>query len=126
MKLVNETHKILDDYSIGISSTAVRIPVIGGHSESINISLENKTNIEEIKEILKNSIGIVVEDDINNNIYPMPVNCEGSDQVYIGRIRKDLYEENTFNLWVVSDNLRKGAATNTIQIAQHLINNSIL
>ena len=126
MKLVNETHKILDDYSIGISSTAVRIPVIGGHSESINISLENRTNVEEIKEVLKNSLGIVVEDDIVNNVYPMPLNCEGSDEVYVGRIRKDLYEENTFNLWVVSDNLRKGAATNTIQIAQHLINNSIL
>ena len=126
MKLVNETHKILDDFSIGISSTAVRIPVVGGHSESINISLKTQTGIDEIKEVLKHSPGIVVEDDVDNNIYPMPINSEGSDNVYVGRIRKDLFEPNTFNLWVVSDNLRKGAATNTIQIAEYLINNSLI
>ena len=126
MKLVNETHKILNDNSIGISSTAVRIPVVGGHSESINISLENKTSVNEIKEILKSSCGIVVQDDISNNLYPMPINSEGSDNVYVGRIRSDLYEENTFNLWVVSDNLRKGAATNTIQIAEYMVNNSLI
>ncbi len=116
MKLVNETHKILNDYSIRISSTAVRIPVVGGHSESINISLENKTTVFEIKKVLKNSPGIVVQDDVSKNLYPMPINSEGSDNVYVGRIRRDLFEENTFNLWVVSDHLRKGAATNTIQL----------
>ncbi len=126
MKLINETHKILNDNSIGISSTAVRIPVVGGHSESINISLENKTSANEIKEVLKNSYGIVVQDNITNNLYPMPINSEGSDNVYVGRIRRDLYEENTFNLWVVSDNLRKGAATNTIQIADYMISNSLI
>ena len=126
MKLVNETHKILNDYSIRISSTAVRIPVVGGHSESINISLENKTTVFEIKKVLKNSPGIVVQDDVSKNLYPMPINSEGSDNVYVGRIRRDLFEENTFNLWVVSDNLRKGAATNTIQIAEYLINNFLI
>ena len=126
MKLVNETHKILNDYSIRISSTAVRIPVVGGHSESINISLENKTTVFEIKKVLKNSPGIVVQDDVSKNLYPMPINSEGSDNVYVGRIRIDLFEENTFNLWVVSDNLRKGAATNTIQIAEYLINNFLI
>ena len=126
MKLVNETHKILNDYSIRISSTAVRIPVVGGHSESINISLENKTTVFEIKKVLKNSPGIVVQDDVSKNLYPMPLNSEGSDNVYVGRIRRDLFEENTFNLWVVSDNLRKGAATNTIQIAEYLINNFLI
>jgi Aspartate-semialdehyde dehydrogenase len=123
MKLVNETHKILNDYSIRISSTAVRIPVVGGHSESINISLENKTTVFEIKKVLKNSPGIVVQDDVSKNLYPMPINSEGSDNVYVGRIRRDLFEENTFNLWVVSDHLRKGAATNTHSIAEYLINN---
>ena len=126
MKLVNETHKILNDFKIGITATAVRIPVVGGHSESVNITLKNKSSVIEIKNLLKNSDGVVVKDDPKNNSYPMAILAEGTDAVYVGRIRKDFSKPNSFNLWIVSDNLRKGAATNTIQIAEYIIKHNLI
>ena len=126
MKLVNETHKILNDYKIGVTATAVRIPVLGGHSESVNITLKNDTSVDNVKKILNRAEGIVVQDNPENNSYPMPVNSEGSDNVYVGRIRKDFSKPNSFNLWIVSDNLRKGAATNTVKIAEYLIKQKLI
>ena len=126
MKLVNETHKILSDKSIKVSATTVRIPVFGGHAESVNIELEEKTNCEDINFLLNETDGVVVQDDPKKNIYPMPINAEGKDEVFVGRIREDYSKENSFNLWIVSDNLRKGAATNTIQIAEYLVKNNLI
>ena len=126
MKLVNETHKILNDNSIGITATAVRIPVVGGHSESVNVTLKNSTSTNKIKKLLSGSDGVIVKDDIENNLYPMPITAEGNDNVFVGRIRKDFSRPNSFNLWIVSDNLRKGAATNTIQIAEYLIKEDLV
>ena len=126
IKLVNETHKILSDKSINISATAVRIPVFGGHAESVNIELKEKTNCEEIKALLNGTNGVIVQDDPKKNIYPMPISAEGKDEVFVGRIREDFSNKNSFNLWIVSDNLRKGAATNTIQIAEYLISNKLI
>ncbi|MGB2086496.1 MAG: aspartate-semialdehyde dehydrogenase [Flavobacteriaceae bacterium] len=126
MKLVKETHKILGDEHIGITATAVRIPVVGGHSESVNIELKAKTTVGEIQALLHQSPGVVVQDNPDTNTYPMPIYAEGKDAVFVGRIRQDFSQENTFNLWIVSDNLRKGAATNTIQIAEYLVENDLL
>lgn len=121
IKLVKETHKILGDDSIGITATAIRIPVVGGHSESVNVALKTPSSVSEIQELLHQSPGVVVQDNPATNTYPMPIYAEGKDEVFVGRIRKDFSQENTFNLWIVSDNLRKGAATNTVQIAEYLI-----
>ena len=126
MKLVQETHKILEDTSIGITATAIRIPVVGGHSESVNIEFELKYNIKKVRTILNETIGVEVIDDPKKNLYPMPINAQGKDEVFIGRIRRDESLENGLNLWIVSDNLRKGAATNTIQIAEYLILNKLV
>ena len=126
MKLVQETHKILEDPSIGITATAIRIPVVGGHSESVNIEFELKYDIKKVRTILNETIGVEVIDDPKKNLYPMPINAKGKDEVFIGRIRRDESVENGLNLWIVSDNLRKGAATNTIQIAEYLIHNNIV
>ena len=117
MKLINETHKILDP-NISVTATAVRVPVIGGHSESINLTLEKSFQIDDIKKLLSKSNGIKLEDDNKNFKYPMPIYAKGKDDVFVGRIRKDFSCENSLNLWVVSDNLRKGAATNAIQILE--------
>jgi len=117
MKLINETHKILDP-KISITATAVRVPVIGGHSESINLTLEKDFDVQDIKELLSKSKGIKLEDDPKSFKYPMPLNAKGKDDVFVGRIRKDFSCENSLNLWVVSDNLRKGAATNAVQILE--------
>ena len=117
MKLINETHKILDP-NISVTATAVRVPVIGGHSESINLTLEKSFQINDIKKLLSESNGIKLEDDTRNFKYPMPIYAKGKDDVFVGRIRKDFSCENSLNLWVVSDNLRKGAATNAIQILE--------
>tara|TARA_B100000809_G_C15111054_1_gene520606 strand:- start:372 stop:1364 length:993 start_codon:yes stop_codon:yes gene_type:complete len=125
MKLSNETHKILDK-TIKVSATAIRIPVIGGHSESINLSLNNPFEIEDIKTLLDNTTGVELKDDIDNFDYPMPLYSKGKDEVFVGRIRKDFSEKNSLNLWVVADNLRKGAATNTIQIAEKIIEKGYL
>ena len=120
MKLVNETHKILDP-NIKVTATAVRIPVVGGHSESVNLTLSQEADLDEVREILNNTPGVVVVDDLANNSYPMPLDAEGKDDVFVGRIRKDESQQNGLNLWIVADNLRKGAATNTVQIAEYLI-----
>lgn len=120
MKLVNETHKILDP-NIKVTATAVRIPVVGGHSESVNLSFSKEVDLDEVREILNKAPGVVVVDDLANNNYPMPLDAEGKDEVFVGRIRKDESQENGLNLWIVADNLRKGAATNTVQIAEYLI-----
>jgi aspartate-semialdehyde dehydrogenase len=126
MKLVNETQKILGDKSISVTATAVRIPTAGGHSESLNIEFERDFKISDVLEILGNTDGVVVEDDVHNNVYPMPVNAHNKDEVFVGRIRRDESQDNTLNMWVVADNLRKGAATNTVQIAEYLIANNLL
>ncbi|CAM1341605.1 aspartate-semialdehyde dehydrogenase [Tenacibaculum amylolyticum] len=126
LKLVRETHKILNDPSIGITATAVRIPVVGGHSEAVNIEFENHFEVEDIRKILSETPGVIVQDDIENNQYPMPFFAEGKDEVFVGRIRRDLSQPNSLNLWIVSDNLRKGAATNTIQIAEYLASKNLL
>ena len=120
-KLINETRKILNDDSIQITSTAVRVPIEICHGESVNIEFENQFELDQVFEILKKSPGLVVEDDPANNIYPMPINSANKDNVFVGRIRRDFSIENGLNIWVVADNLRKGAATNTIQIAEKLI-----
>lgn len=120
MKLVNETHKILDE-DIRITATAVRVPVMGGHSESVNLELKSDFKLDDIKQILSQTDGLIVEDDISQNIYPMPLNAEGKDEVFVGRIRRDFSNENSLNMWIVADNLRKGAATNTVQIAELLL-----
>ena len=126
MKLVHETHKILADDKIAITATAVRIPVVGGHSESVNVEFENHFEINQIQKILSQTPGLEILDDPKNNKYPMPINAEGKDTVYVGRLRRDNSIPNGVNLWIVSDNLRKGAATNTIQIAEYLIKNNLV
>ena len=122
MKLLNETHKIFGDESIGVTATAIRIPVVGGHSESVNVQLKREFELNDIRKLLYESPGIIVQDNPETNSYPMPIYSEGKDEVFVGRVRRDFSQENSLNLWVVSDNLRKGAATNTIQIAEYLIN----
>ncbi len=126
LKLVRETHKILNDPSIGITATAVRIPVVGGHSEAVNIEFENHFEVSDVRGLLEESPGITVQDDIDNNIYPMPFYAKGKDDVFVGRIRRDLSQANSLNLWIVSDNLRKGAATNAVQIAEHLVAHNLV
>jgi len=123
MKLINETHKILNDNKIGISPTTVRIPVIGGHSESVNIEFNKDFEINEIRKLLNKTNGVTVKDNPETNTYPMPIYAKGKDEVFVGRIRRDTSKSNAINLWIVSDNLRKGAATNTIQIVEYLISN---
>ena len=122
LKLVKETKKILNTNEIGISATAVRVPIIGGHSESINLELENPFEIDDIKKILNNTPGVLVQDDPESNSYPMPITVNGKNDVFVGRIRRDFSNNNSLNLWVVADNLRKGAATNTLQILEYLLN----
>ncbi|HMC01722.1 MAG TPA: aspartate-semialdehyde dehydrogenase [Flavobacteriaceae bacterium] len=126
MKLVRETQKILDDRSIAVTATAVRIPTSGGHSEAVNVEFHNDFDVNEVREILSQTPGVVVQDNIDVNTYPMPIYANGKDDVFVGRIRRDGSQPNTLNLWVVSDNLRKGAATNTVQIAEALIENGLL
>lgn len=121
MKMINETRKIMGDDSINITATTVRIPVIGGHSESVNVEFENDFEVKEIKKILAASPGIIVLDDPGNLQYPMPLTAHNKDEVFVGRIRKDYSQPNTINMWIVSDNLRKGAATNAVQIAEYLL-----
>ena len=126
MKLVNETHKILNDSSVGVSATAIRIPVVGGHSESINVQLKKDFDLEAIRKLLNVSPGVVVQDNPETNTYPMPIYAAGKNEVFVGRIRKDESQDKTLNLWVVADNLRKGAATNTIQIAEYLLQQNLI
>jgi aspartate-semialdehyde dehydrogenase len=126
MKLVKEPKKILDDTSFSITATAVRIPTAGGHSEAVNVQFENDFELANVRKLLHETPGVIVEDDLENNIYPMPINAHNKDEVFVGRIRRDESQENTLNLWIVADNLRKGAATNTVQIAEYLIANNLV
>ncbi|MFC4268158.1 aspartate-semialdehyde dehydrogenase [Polaribacter marinivivus] len=126
MKLVKEPKKILRDDSFSVTATAVRIPTAGGHSEAVNVQFHNDFDVDEVRKILSETPGVIVEDDLANNIYPMPINANDKDEVFVGRIRRDESQENTLNLWIVADNLRKGAATNTIQIAEYLIEKNLV
>ncbi len=126
MKMVNETRKILRDENIKVTATTVRIPVIGGHSESVNVEFENDYSLEDVFELLSNSPGVVVEDDKASQKYPMPLHAHEKDEVFVGRLRRDDTQPNTLNMWVVSDNLRKGAATNAVQIAEYLVSKNLL
>lgn len=126
MKMVNETRKILGDNSIGITATAVRLPVVGGHSESVNVEFEKDFEVEEVHNTLANTDGIVVQDNPEKLQYPMPKYAHNKDEVFVGRIRRDESQANTLNLWIVADNLRKGAATNAVQIAEYLYQNDLL
>jgi aspartate-semialdehyde dehydrogenase len=126
MKMVNETKKILGDDSVLVSATAVRVPVMGGHSESVNIEFENDYDLNELIDLLQKSPGIVVQNNVSNLEYPMPLSAHNRDEVFVGRIRRDETQKNTLNCWIVSDNLRKGAATNAIQIAEYLLENNLI
>ena len=126
MKMIKETKKIMGDDAIRVTATTVRIPVMGGHSESVNIEFENEFDVAEIKTLLANSDGIVLQDDPSKLLYPMPLTAHNKDAVFVGRIRRDESQDKTLNMWVVSDNLRKGAATNAVQIAEYLIKNNIV
>jgi aspartate-semialdehyde dehydrogenase len=126
MKMVNETKKIMGDDSVKVTATTVRVPVMGGHSESLNIEFENDFTLEEVRQLLSEAPGIVLEDDVQNGIYPMPLNAHDKDDTFVGRIRRDETQPNTLNCWVVSDNLRKGAATNAVQIAEYLSGKGLL
>ena len=125
MKLVKEPKKILRDDSFSVTATAVRIPTAGGHSEAVNVQFVNDFDLAEVRQILSETPGVIVQDDLANNLYPMPINAHDKDEVFVGRIRRDESQEKTLNLWIVADNLRKGAATNTIQIAEYLIENNL-
>ncbi len=126
MKLVRETQKILDDRTIAVTATAVRIPTAGGHSEAVNVEFHQDFDIAEVRQILHDSDGVTLQDNTDINSYPMPIYAHGKDDVFVGRIRRDGSQPNTLNLWIVSDNLRKGAATNTIQIAEYLVSNALV
>ncbi|KIA89964.1 aspartate-semialdehyde dehydrogenase [Kaistella jeonii] len=126
IKLMTEPKKILGDHTFNITATAVRVPVQGGHSESVNIEFENDFDLDEVRNILSNTPGVTVLDDVKNNIYPMPLYAEGKDEVFVGRIRKDFSQPKTLNMWIVADNLRKGAATNAVQIAEYLLENKLV
>ncbi len=120
MKLVRETQKILNAPSIGITATAVRVPVIGGHSEAVNVAFESDFQLDEVRNILRETPGVIVQDDTTTGVYPMPLYAQGKDAVFVGRIRRDYSQPATLNMWIVADNLRKGAATNAVQIASYL------
>jgi aspartate-semialdehyde dehydrogenase len=126
MKLVNEPKKIMQDDALKITATAVRVPVMGGHSEAVNIEFENDFDLAEVRKILHETSGVTLKDNTETNTYPMPKYAEGKDDVFVGRIRRDESQPNTLNLWIVADNLRKGAATNAVQIAEYLVENKLV
>lgn len=126
MKMIKETNKIMGDDSIKVTATTVRIPTVGGHSESVNIEFENDFDLAEVRRLLSEMEGVIVQDDPANFVYPMPVTAHGKDEVFVGRIRRDESQPNTLNLWVVADNLRKGAATNAVQIAEYLVKKGLI
>ncbi|WP_225000124.1 aspartate-semialdehyde dehydrogenase [Cesiribacter sp. SM1] len=126
MKMVNETKKIMGDDSIQVTATCVRVPVMGGHSESVNVEFEEDYTLEEVRRLLSQTPGVVVEDDPANKVYPMPMNSHGRDEVFVGRLRRDESQPKTLNMWIVADNLRKGAATNAVQIAQYMLEHSLV
>lgn len=126
IKMVNETKKIFGDDSIRVTATAVRVPAIGGHSEAVNVEFENEFDLDEVRQLLADTPGVVVQDDIKNNVYPMPIHAHHKDEVFVGRLRRDETQPKTLNMWVVADNLRKGAATNAVQIAEYLVERSLV
>lgn len=126
MKLTNETKKILGDESVNVSATAIRIPVVGGHSEAVNVEFVNDFDETEVRKLLSEFPGVTVQDNPDTNTYPMPIYAEGKDDVFVGRIRRDYSQPNTLNMWVVADNLRKGAATNAVQIAEYLVSKKVV
>ena len=126
MKLVKEPKKILEDDSFSVTATAVRIPTAGGHSEAVNVQFENDFDLQDVRKLLNETPGVIVQDNLDTHTYPMPIYAHNKDEVFVGRIRRDESQENTLNLWIVADNLRKGAATNTIQIAEYLIDKQLI
>ncbi|MDQ3047089.1 MAG: aspartate-semialdehyde dehydrogenase [Bacteroidota bacterium] len=126
MKMVNETKKIMGDNNIRVTATTVRIPVMGGHSESVNVEFENEFELNDIRSIMENEPGIILVDDVKNLKYPMPMDAHDKDDVFVGRLRRDETQAKTLNMWIVSDNLRKGAATNAVQIAEYLVENKLV
>ena len=126
MKMVNETCKILEDDSVKVTATTVRVPTMGGHSESVNVEFANDFTLEDVREELSKMPGVIVQDDVANNIYPMPLTAHERDEVFVGRLRRDESQPNTLNMWIVADNLRKGAATNAVQIAEYLVKNNLV
>lgn len=126
MKLVRETQKILSDKTIAVTATAIRVPIVGGHSEAVNIEFSNDFDIHEVRAILDATDGVILQDNIAEFQYPMPLYAQGKDEVFVGRIRRDESQPNSLNMWIVADNLRKGAATNTIQIAEYLVANQLI
>ena len=126
MKLVRETQKILDDRSIAVTATAVRVPIVGGHSEAVNVEFLTDFDLSEVRNILHHTSGVVLQDNTDTYTYPMPLYAHGKDDVFVGRLRRDFSQPNTLNMWIVADNLRKGAATNTVQIAEYLVANGLV
>jgi aspartate-semialdehyde dehydrogenase len=126
MKLVRETQKILDDRTIAVTATAVRVPIVGGHSEAVNVEFSTDFDVNEVRSILHNTPGVTVQDNLDTFTYPMPLYAEGKDDVFVGRIRRDESQPNSLNMWIVADNLRKGAATNTVQIAEYLVAHNLV
>jgi aspartate-semialdehyde dehydrogenase len=126
MKLVRETQKILNDNTIRVTATAVRVPIVGGHSEAVNVEFENDFDVNDVRRILHETDGLTVQDNLDTFTYPMPMYAQGKDDVFVGRIRRDESQPNTLNLWIVADNLRKGAATNAVQIAEYLVANKLV
>lgn len=126
MKLVRETQKILDDKTIAVTATAVRVPVVGGHSEAVNVEFENDFDVTEVRTMLHHTSGVTVQDNIDTFTFPMPLYAEGKNDVFVGRIRRDESQPNTLNMWIVADNLRKGAATNAVQIAEYLVEHKLV
>lgn len=126
MKLVRETQKILGDKTIAVTATAVRVPIVGGHSEAVNVEFSNDFDVNDVRQILHETEGVVVQDNTDTYTYPMPKYAQGKDEVFVGRIRRDESQPNTLNMWIVADNLRKGAATNTVQIAEYLVAHNLV
>jgi aspartate-semialdehyde dehydrogenase len=126
MKMVNETRKILEDQTITLTATTVRIPAVGGHSEAVNVEFFNEYDLKDVRSILEETPGVIVQDDVKNNVYPMPINSHHRDEVFVGRLRRDESQSKTLNMWIVADNLRKGAATNAVQIAEFLMEKNLV
>ena len=126
MKMVKETQKIFGDDSIRVTATAVRVPTVGGHSEAVNVEFAEEFDLDEVRQLLADAPGVVVQDDVQNNVYPMPINAHQKDEVFVGRLRRDETQPKTLNMWIVSDNLRKGAATNAVQIAEYLVEHKLV
>src|SRR5690606_6811065 len=125
MKMINETKKIFNDNTIQVTATTVRIPTMGGHSEAVNVEFKEDFDLAEVRELLAATPGVIVQDDPANNVYPMPINAHKKDEVFVGRLRRDESQANTLNMWIVADNLRKGAATNAVQIAEYALANGL-